>query len=104
MPKPTTTKASTTTKPAKKAAPKRKANAYHMPENIPLGEILTDLCKQQWKCGPSIGTGGFGEIYSATKATESVKKQEDYPYVVKVVIFSFFSEFNQLIISTKPNV
>lgn len=89
MPKATTTKASTTTKAAKKAAPKRKANAYQMPENIPLGEVLTDLCKQQWKCGPSIGTGGFGEIYCASKANESVKKHEDYPYVVKVVCSHF---------------
>lgn len=85
MPKANASKASTATKAVKKAAPKRKANAYQMPENIPLGEVLTDLSKQQWKIGPSIGTGGFGEIYCACKVNEPIKRHEDYPYVVKVV-------------------
>lgn len=86
MPKATTSKATTASKaPNKKPAAKRKANAYQMPESIPLGVVLTDLSKQQWKIGPSIGVGGFGEIYCACKANESTKKYEDYPYVVKVV-------------------
>lgn len=95
MPKASTSKATTTAKAInKKPAQKRKANAYQMPESVPLGEILTDLSKQQWKIGPSIGTGGFGEIYCASKANESIKKYEDYPYVVKVVSFhSIFAEF-----------
>ena len=88
MPKASTSKAAATASkpPNKKPAVKRKANAYQMPENIPLGEIMSDLSKQQWNIGPSIGTGGFGEIYCARKANESTKKYEDYPYVVKVVI------------------
>lgn len=86
MPKATTSKAATAAKaPNKKPAVKRKAKAYQMPESIPLGEVMTDVSKQQWKIGPSIGTGGFGEIYCACKANESTKKHEDYAYVVKVV-------------------
>ncbi|KAL5283598.1 VRK1 family protein [Megaselia abdita] len=67
----------------KKPAPKKK-NGYVMPEKIPMNEILTDLSKQSWKIGPSIGSGGFGEIYSATKANNPAKKVEDYEYVVKI--------------------
>lgn len=77
-------KASTSKAAPKKAAPKRKANGYQVPEQIPLGEVLTDLSKQQWRIGPSIGSGGFGEIYSACKADSSIKL-DDYPFVVKIV-------------------
>lgn len=87
MPKATASKTASAPKaPNKKPAVKRKANAYQMPESIPLGEVLTDLSKQQWKIGPSIGSGGFGEIYCACKANETTKKYDDYPYVVKVVM------------------
>lgn len=71
-------------KVAKKPAAKKKGNGYQMPEKIPLGEILTDLSKQQWRIGTSIGSGGFGDIYCANKADAS-KKSDDFPYVVKVV-------------------
>lgn len=73
----------------KKPAPKKK-NGYVMPEKIPIGEVLTDLSKQTWKIGPSIGCGGFGEIYSATKANGGAKKPENYEYVVKIVSISRF--------------
>lgn len=69
----------------KGASRKRKVNGYQMPERIPIGMILTDLSKQQWKIGPSIGVGGFGEIYCACKANDAPKKHDDYPFVVKVV-------------------
>lgn len=69
---------------AKKAAPKKK-NGYQMPQKISVGAILTDLSKQSWKVGESIGCGGFGEIYSATKADGGAKKPENYEYVVKIV-------------------
>lgn len=86
MPKAVASKASNAGKAAPKKAPtKRKANGYQIPEKIPLGEILTDVSKQQWKIGPSIGSGGFGEIYCAVTGTELSKKYDDYPYVVKVV-------------------
>ncbi|XP_058816936.1 nucleosomal histone kinase 1 [Topomyia yanbarensis] len=72
--------------PSKNAAGGRKkaANGYQMPAPVPLGTILTDMSKRQWKTGPSIGSGGFGEIYCACDAGSSVKKAEDYPNVVKI--------------------
>jgi len=48
-----------------KRAPKKKGG-YLMPESIPAGEILTDISKNQWILGKSIGVGGFGEVYSGT--------------------------------------
>ena len=74
-------------KPVKKAgnAKKKGAAGYKMPAPIPSGTILTDISKTKWKVGPSIGSGGFGEIYSACKADSSIKKVDDYPFVVKIV-------------------
>lgn len=43
---------------------KKKVNGYEMPEPIPKGEVLTDIGKQRWIIGTSIGVGGFGEIYT----------------------------------------
>ncbi|XP_018791318.1 PREDICTED: nucleosomal histone kinase 1 [Bactrocera latifrons] len=63
--------------PKKAAAPKRN-KLYAMPEKIAEGTILTDLSKTQWLIGSSIGTGGFGEIYSASRVGEKT-----YNYVVK---------------------
>jgi hypothetical protein len=49
----------------KKVAGKRKAaNGYKLPDPIPSGEILRDVTKKEWQIGPSIGVGGFGEIYA----------------------------------------
>lgn len=84
MPRTAAVKASTSKAAAKKPAAKKKANGYQMPEKIPLGEVLTDLSKQQWRIGVTIGSGGFGDIYCACKA-DSNKKTDDYPFVVKVV-------------------
>ncbi|KAL1494925.1 hypothetical protein ABEB36_010434 [Hypothenemus hampei] len=63
--------------------PKRKlaANGYKLAEPLEQGTILKDLSKQCWKLGPSIGKGGFGEIYSAQKDGTDDKT---YPYVVKI--------------------
>ncbi|XP_044272231.1 serine/threonine-protein kinase VRK1-like [Tribolium madens] len=67
-------------KPVKK--PRKKAiTGYKMPDPLPAGEILTDVGKNQWKLGASIGKGGFGEIYEAQEASS---KSSKYPYVVKV--------------------
>ncbi|XP_004524170.1 nucleosomal histone kinase 1 [Ceratitis capitata] len=63
--------------PKKGSAPKRN-KLYAMPEKISEGTILTDLSKAQWSIGSSIGTGGFGEIYSACRVGE-----KNYNYVVK---------------------
>lgn len=67
-----------------KKAPKKK-NGYQMPKPLKTGDILKDTQKGEWKIGVSIGIGGFGEIYSAFKIGSTVKKLEDYPYVVKIV-------------------
>ena len=67
-------------KPAKKAK-----NGYQMPSHLPLNSIIQDIAKKSWKIGPSIGSGGFGEIYSACKADDVIKKVENYPFVVKIV-------------------
>lgn len=54
----------------KKAAGKRKAaNGYKLPEHIPTGEIIRDMSKKEWQIGPSIGVGGFGEIYAGAIIT-----------------------------------
>lgn len=51
---------------AKKTPRKKGANGYRLPDPIRKGEVLTDLKKQKWIIGSSIGVGGFGEIYSGT--------------------------------------
>lgn len=60
-----------------------KRNGYKMPAPIANGEIIEDLNKKQWKIGPSIGKGGFGEIYSVLEIGTS--KKNDYVYVAKIV-------------------
>jgi len=66
---------------AKPAPPKKgKSKLYAMPEKITEGTILTDLNKGQWRIGPSIGIGGFGEIYTACRYSE-----KNYDAVVKCV-------------------
>ncbi|CAG9564435.1 unnamed protein product [Danaus chrysippus] len=69
----------------KTAAPKKKTNGYKMPAPIPVGEVINDpISKKKWRIGPSIGVGGFGEIYSACEHDGSPKKASNYPYVVKI--------------------
>lgn len=62
-----------------------KKNGYEMPKPLKAGDVLKDTQKGQWKVGVSIGAGGFGEIYSACDAASSIKKVDDYPFVVKIV-------------------
>ncbi|PSN32502.1 Nucleosomal histone kinase 1 [Blattella germanica] len=70
---------------AKKAPVKRKAaKGYKLPDPIRNGEILKDGMKKEWQIGPSIGIGGFGEIYSASDITDSPKKKASFPYAVKI--------------------
>lgn len=72
--------------PKKVAAKKKGANGYARPADIPLGTVVTDMSKKSWKIGPSIGTGGFGEIYSACSADGAAPKSHDgYQFVVKIV-------------------
>lgn len=34
-----------------------------LPDQLPAGEILTDITQNKWKLGHAIGYGGFGDIY-----------------------------------------
>lgn len=34
-----------------------------LPSRLPAGEILTDITKNSWRLGDSIGCGGFGDVY-----------------------------------------
>ncbi|XP_022095718.1 serine/threonine-protein kinase VRK1-like [Acanthaster planci] len=69
---------------AKKAAPKKRGpRAYKLPDPIPQGEVLKDLNKKEWKLGPTIGQGGFGELYLADEATSS-PIGTNARYVVKI--------------------
>ena len=45
--------------------PRRSPNGYILPDPLPQGLLITDLRRQKWKIGKSVGLGGFGEIYSA---------------------------------------
>ncbi|XP_028171803.1 serine/threonine-protein kinase VRK1-like [Ostrinia furnacalis] len=70
---------------AKKAAAAPKKNGYKMPAPIPVGEVIHNtIAKKKWRIGPSIGVGGFGEIYSACEHENSPKKGSNYPLVVKI--------------------
>lgn len=71
--------------PKAKATKPKKINGYSRPADISLGTVLTDTHKNAWKVGPSIGSGGFGDIYSCCSATSPGKKSDDYPHVVKIV-------------------
>ena len=57
--------------------PKKKA--YDMPPPMPVGERLSDISGNQWCLGKSIGKGGFGEIYLASKGKSTAD------YVIKIV-------------------
>jgi hypothetical protein len=49
----------------KKVAGKRKAvDGYKLSDPIPVGEIMRDVTKKEWQIGPSVGVGGFREIYA----------------------------------------
>lgn len=60
----------------------RKKKGYQMPDHLPKGEKLQSVNKKEWILGPSIGIGGFGEIYSAAEADN---KKSSYSYVIKIV-------------------
>ncbi|SPP81104.1 nucleosomal histone kinase 1 [Drosophila guanche] len=74
MPRAVKPKAAAGSAPAKKA----KGKLYAMPEKLVEGTVLQDLAKGQWRIGPSIGIGGFGEIYAAARVGE-----KNYDAVVK---------------------
>jgi hypothetical protein len=70
------------------SGPRRSPNGYLLPDRLPAGLIITDLCKGRWRIGKSIGLGGFGEVYSATSLTRDEHEKfnpEMGNFVVKVV-------------------
>jgi len=57
---------------------KRAANGFVMALKVPLGEVLTDMCKKKWVVGPPIGQGGFGTIYSGTHFGKFARRQTKF--------------------------
>lgn len=61
---------------------KKRAGPYKMPPPLPKGVILTDIRKNKWCLGTSVGKGGFGEIYTACPSGKSIETAQ---YVIKIV-------------------
>lgn len=78
-------KAGTGNKSGSKGAPKKRvaANGFKLPDPITPGVVVTDIVKNQWKIGHSIGVGGFGEIYLASNDVTS-PVTDSANYVIKV--------------------
>jgi len=68
-----------------RATPKKRvaANGFKLPDPIPAGVIVSDIAKNEWIIGKSIGQGGFGEIYLASNNT-SQPVNDKAKFVVKV--------------------
>ena len=62
-----------------------KGKKPQMPAPLPKNEVLADTGKKKWVLGPSIGKGGFGEIYAAAQGDTPPVKDSDYCFVVKIV-------------------
>ncbi|XP_066597581.1 serine/threonine-protein kinase VRK1-like isoform X2 [Prorops nasuta] len=54
-----------------------------LPQQLPAGEILTDITQKKWKLGGAIGYGGFGDIYLASDNLNTSVGQ-DAKYVIKI--------------------
>ncbi|XP_043259391.1 serine/threonine-protein kinase VRK1-like [Colletes gigas] len=54
-----------------------------LPDQLPAGEILTDITQNKWKLGHTIGYGGFGDIYLASNDIYAPVR-EDAKYVIKI--------------------
>ncbi|KAI4491001.1 hypothetical protein M0802_010577 [Mischocyttarus mexicanus] len=65
--------------PAKRIA----APGCRLPAKLPADEILTDVTQNKWRLGTSIGYGGFGDIYLASKDITS-PVGDDAQYVIKI--------------------
>lgn len=51
--------------------PRFAPNGNRLPERLPVGHRLVDTSKKQWIIGPSIGCGGFGDIYLTRQYVEN---------------------------------
>ena len=68
--KPPTPKTPSPKKPATEGEdpapkPRRSPNGYLLPDKLPENLVVKDQRNFRWKIGKCVGTGGFGEIYSA---------------------------------------
>ncbi|XP_034948889.1 serine/threonine-protein kinase VRK1-like [Chelonus insularis] len=59
------------------------APGCRLPARLPPGEILTDITQKEWKLGPRLGCGGFGDIYLASDDIHKTVGQ-DAKYVIKI--------------------
>ncbi|KAI5745754.1 hypothetical protein M8J76_014007 [Diaphorina citri] len=89
-----------------KPAPKAKkvaAKGHKLPDPIKPGAIFVDSAKKSWKVGKSLGSGGFGEVYSATDDVND-NKVDGYKYVMKVEYSTgpLFVEQNFYVRCAKP--
>lgn len=55
--------------------PRFAPNGNKLPERLPIGHLLVDTTKTHWIIGPSIGCGGFGDIYLTRKFDEKTDKK-----------------------------
>lgn len=83
-------------------------NGNRLPERLPVGHRLVDTTKQHWLIGPSIGCGGFGDIYLTRQYDESrddlkrltqdqiIRESNSWTNVIKFEHFSgpLFAEIN----------
>ncbi|XP_015188992.1 PREDICTED: serine/threonine-protein kinase VRK1-like isoform X2 [Polistes dominula] len=70
--------------PGRDDLPKRiAAPGCRLPAKLPADEILTDVTQNKWRLGTSIGYGGFGDIYLASKDITS-PVGDDAQYVIKI--------------------
>ncbi|KAI4479763.1 hypothetical protein M0804_010813 [Polistes exclamans] len=70
--------------PSRDDLPKRiAAPGCRLPAKLPVDEILTDITQNKWRLGNSIGYGGFGDIYLASKDITSPVR-DDAQYVIKI--------------------
>lgn len=87
--------------------PRFAPNGNRLPERLPIGHRLVDTTKQQWLIGPSIGCGGFGDIYltrqyddnsSVKRLTQDqiIRESSSWTNVIKFEHFSgpLFAEIN----------
>ena len=67
--------------PRKPRAPKAAA----LPPTLPAGLVMSDLFRRAWRLGQPIGSGGFGQIYSAAPEADAPSgSAAGTQYVIKV--------------------
>ncbi|KAF2365167.1 Protein kinase domain [Trinorchestia longiramus] len=82
------------------------ANGFKLPDPIPEGQVITDMAKNVWVLGRSIGQGGFGEIYLASDDSTRPVNDTD-KFVVKVEPHSngpLFTEMHCYMRIAKPEL